>query len=104
MQNCLNRAPTLCLVKTMNGRVFGMYTDIPWSRDKQYHTNKFKSFIFRFNLDNTIKCYMHNGKTQKEVEHSKESIFNMVSPYASYGRKGYAYLNEIWVADKKVDR
>ena len=68
---------TLCVVKTLNGAIFGMYTDIFW--DTKVTTKKKNGRSFVFKLDgNNITIYRHNGKGD-EVYHNDWTVFAMYS-------------------------
>ena len=32
-ENCLGKSPTIAIVKTLEGKIWGAYTDIPWGND-----------------------------------------------------------------------
>ena len=54
IENCRGVSQTLCIVKTIKGSIFGMYTNIPWNDNKQYATGDWKSFVFKFDDQNKI--------------------------------------------------
>ena len=79
--NCANKLRTLCLVKVQNGKVWGIYTDIPWTYNNEAYSLNYKSFIFKFNEDDSITKFKHCGEGD-EVIHSSFEVFNMDEPVA----------------------
>ena len=43
---CDNKGPTLTLVKTEKGEIFGAFTDIPWQSHGEYKNGNCNTFIF----------------------------------------------------------
>ena len=48
---CKGKSPTLCVVKTKRGRIYGMFTDIAWDDTNEKVTGYHNSFIFNFDGD-----------------------------------------------------
>ena len=69
-------SPTVCIVKTSKNRIFGMYTDIPWSIDNLKHSSSGQSFVFKLENDRIIK-YQHVGGGFDEVWHWNDAVFTM---------------------------
>ena len=77
---CKGKRPTLCVVKTEKGRIFGMYTDIAWNNVNKNTREQFKkqngnSLIFKFD-DDDLRVYPVK-KGEDEVFHSTRYIFSM---------------------------
>ena len=87
---CKGIAPTLLVVKTSKGRVWGGYTDIPWKNNNEVASGNGNSFVYTFN-DNQITVFKHQGEGKEEVWHKTNLIFSMKSP-AIDGDRGLALL------------
>ena len=68
-KKCLNKQPTLALIKNSLGNRFGGYTTQNWNYDKEY--DKKDPFAFIFSLDKKKK---YNLKKDKRAIHTKEYI------------------------------
>ena len=69
---------SVCVIKTESQKVFGGYTNIPWSFNNNYAKKDGKTFVFKFEQNN-FTTYKWTGGLG-EVFHSKANIFDMVSP------------------------
>jgi len=65
---CDGKGPTVVIIKTTTGKIFGGYTDVNWDNDNQWHHSS-TSFIFRlrpdigwYELKTTYRSYavLHN--------------------------------------------
>ena len=45
-QFCDNKGPTLSIIKSKDGDIFGGYTNIPWTSSDSYKKDKGQSFVF----------------------------------------------------------
>ena len=54
IKNARGKSPTLCVVKTTEGRVWGGYTNIPWTNDDDDHSADRKTFVFTFNQNGSV--------------------------------------------------
>ncbi|CDW81350.1 UNKNOWN [Stylonychia lemnae] len=55
-QKCDNNGPTISIILSEHGEVFGGYTSLPWSSSKQYKPNKdINTFVFSLNITNFIQ-------------------------------------------------
>ena len=61
-KKCLNKQPTLALVKNKLGNRFGGYTTQNWNHDKEYDKNDPLSFIF--SLDRKKKYNLKNNNSR----------------------------------------
>ena len=77
-KRCDNRGPTLTICKSEYGKVFGLYTDIPWestqNRQVRFNQNTFK---FRLTAHGLNKFYVKPGCT--EVVHTLKNIVTAVN-------------------------
>ena len=82
IESCKDKAPTLCVVRTKKGKIFGMYTEIAWSNDGYMHRLNNNSSVFKIHKDNSFTLYEHK-KGHDEVMHSNFGVFCMCDgPYA----------------------
>lgn len=104
----------ICRIRGRERKVFGMYTDIPWSDDGENHKGTGKSFIFRSYREkiNPQDPKDHKYKTKlvthhpypgvDEVLHSTNQIFAMASGPAATGGDcmsyAYDFLGPNWKA------
>ena len=74
---CRGVSPTLCVIKTDKGRIFGAFTDIPWGDDDQPKKLNGNSFCYKFDQDDLTIFKLKPGLV--EVCHSSRSklIFDM---------------------------
>ena len=89
-------------MKTKKGRVWGIYTNIPWSDDKKYHRDNGSSFVFKIDeASNDVFTYSHKANGSDEVYHSDKWVFSMAKdPKAvrSDGKTSWANLGENFMA------
>ena len=50
-EKCDNQGSTFIITKSESGKIFGGYTDIPWSKNHGYAKGKSNSFIFSLKDD-----------------------------------------------------
>lgn len=110
MEKCENKGPTLCIMKTKKGIVFGAYTDIAWKRHGHGTKGNGNSFCFKFPDEQVEKAffekYVHDvypefSKDIKvypwtnctEVWHEPNYIFCMNYPYIDENGTCVAYLS-----------
>lgn len=51
---CFQAAPSIMIVKSDQGKIFGGYTNIPWSSDGREKIGNGQSFVFSIRDNNTI--------------------------------------------------
>ena len=70
IKQCRGKSPTICIVKTAKGRIFGMFTDIKWSDNGKHRHNQGNSFIFKFD-ENSSQITKYRNKKAMRVEESE---------------------------------
>lgn len=58
---CDDKGPTICLIKSDSGRVFGGYTSISWKSDNSFYPDE-KAFVFSLS-DKTVHRQYQNKET-----------------------------------------
>ncbi len=70
MEKCKNKGKTITIVKAINGKVFGGYTDLNFNGSNIWINGKKNSFLFAFLDNKAIKCICVNS--QYEIATSSE--------------------------------
>jgi len=98
---CDDQGPTVVIVETTGGEVFGGYTDVPWGKTGNYFES---STSFLFQLRPSMKQYkIRNHQYDKAVFHTKKDgpqfgtadLFisgNALSNRNSRSKGGYSYI------------
>ncbi len=61
MEKCKNKGKTITIVKAVDGKVFGGYTDLNFNGSAQWVNGNKNSFLFAFLDNKVIKCKCING-------------------------------------------
>ena len=77
-KRCDNRGPTLTICKSEYGKIFGLYTDIPWesTQNRQVRLNR-NTFKFTMGVHRLEKFYVKPGCI--EVVHTPKNIVTAVN-------------------------
>ncbi len=62
LKKCKNKGKTITIVKTINGKIFGAYTDLNFNGNGKFVNGNKNSFLFAFIDNKAIKCKCINGK------------------------------------------
>ena len=73
-QRCDGKAPTISVIKSQDGDVFGLYTDIPWDTDGECLTKFGNSFVFKVSPDGTITKLNTKQGSDYETYHSENNF------------------------------
>ena len=73
-KKCDSKGSTLTLLKSTKGRLFGGFTDIPWSSWGGWRKRNHKSFLFTINSCNGATTKLANKEGRNETYHDKEYL------------------------------
>ena len=84
-EHCLNKGPTLSVIQSDNGRIFGGYTSKDWGKkdgNYSYYVEDDQAFIFSFD---------HKSKLKVKPDQKHEAIRNHHYLLSSFGGSGDLY-------------
>ena len=69
-EKCDGKGPTLTVVKTEKGNVFGAYTDLDWESGGGFVEGTGRSFLFKVNEDQSVSISECVDKSKETFNHS----------------------------------
>ena len=72
-KKCDSKGSTLTLLKSSKGKIFGGYTDIPWSSWGGWRKRNSKAFLFNMNMEGHFMKLI-NKEGRNETYHHKDYL------------------------------
>ena len=93
---CDNKGPTLTIVKSEKEKVFGAYTDIPWSSKMGYNNGNGNTFVFSLRDDLNfvkLKCL----EKSDEVYHHRDILTSI-----GYMESGFTIYDDCNINERSI--
>lgn len=104
---CDDKGPTITIVKSNFGNIFGGYTNIPWSMDGCYHSKNGATFVFLLHSHSDKILYPKVWKYKEDEKYGEVRHFSWLGPQfgagidmAINGKKGKCYGHSFFDKDE----